>query len=507
MGYDIFFSYARLSNGDADDERGVVTRLVETLRNELAQAYASHRPAEVYYDVDSLEAGDLDDRLVTAVRSSQLFVLLLSRRYLHSRWCMRELQVFIEQWGEAEAANRIFILDNIPHGGFNGYLTELPTTVSAQLIDFIGRQAKIPSLVRVAGRRRALTGASMESCNPRDFFTLVVRLSEQLANRLQSNQHSKISGQPPRLRTTPPPPEPPLSQDTIKVMLGDASENARFERDRLRVHLSHRRDVSVLPSEPNGLLYDLGNHEIAQRRSSELIGQSKLFVQLLGAGADEGDAPTAAFTLAQLDEAQRRGLTTLIWASKDTADEDFAPHEREILKRGGVERVTTREFRDLVNSKIQSIAEASKRVDNPIKGNNTLLFFNAIGADRELAQEAIEASGRADAFDAFLMPKPDGFDKREYDSLTEQHYAEADRSFIIGAQASAGWLPRQVRFYVRARRNATGSAPARVIKPHDLTASDIGFMGRSIQFHDAAMDRKQTVQQLAKLVSEACDGR
>jgi len=504
--YDIFFSYSRLSNGDADDESGVVTQLIEKLGNELTEAYASQKRAEIYYDIDSMEAGDLEERLVDAVRASEIFVMLLSRRYLHSKWCMRELQIFIEQHGEEEAANRIFVLDNIPHGGFNGYLTDLPQTVSAELVEFIGKQAKISSLVRVERKRRALTTASIRSCNPRDFYRLIVNLSDKLASRLQSLRRAKDPGSlaaaPPR---PAPPPPPTPAQDAVCVMLGDTSENAHYERDRLRKHLSNRRDVRVVPNEPNGLLYDLSDPKIAKRRSAELIAEAKLFVQLLGGTADDSESEIGAFTLMQLEDARRRGLTTLIWASKDTPDDEFAPHEREILKNGGVERVSTREFRDLVNSKIRAITEVAKREEKPIRGKNTLLFFNAIGADRDLAQEAIEASGRT--FDAFMMPKPEGFDKREYDSLTEQHYAEADRSFIVGAEASAGWLPRQVRFYVRARRNATSAVPARVIKPQALSQGDIGFMGNSVLFHDADSDRKKNVSELARLVREACDGR
>lgn len=500
--YDIFFSYARLSNGGGEDERGIVGRIVKELTTELNPHFA--KAAEVFYDMDDVEAGDLSEQLENAVRSSTVFVLLLSRRYFHSEWCMRELEVFLETHGES-AKDRVFILDNIPRTKFNPNLVDLPKDLPASrmpLIEFIDGQARIPSTVSVDGRKRALTTASLESCEPREFFKLIVRLGGQIAGRLGTIERwDNASGRRQETVREPPPPGP----DAVTVMLGDSSENARSERDRLRVSLLGKSDIRLVPSEPNGLLYDIGNLTSARRRSEELMREAQLFIQVLGAGADDADETASIFTVEQLEAARKRGLTPLIWASKNVPTEDFAPHEQEILKRGGVERVTPREFREIVNSKVAAIAKPRPSPPSS-SAKSKLLFFNGIGADRDIAQEAINASGRDD-FDSVFMPLPAGYDKLEYDTLTEQNYAEADRSFIVGTEASDGWLPRQVRFYVRAQRNTPKTGPARVLKPARLSQTDIGFLGRAVKFHDVEGDRKHTVGVLAQLVREACDGR
>lgn len=498
MGYDVFFSYARLSNGGGDDESGIVTRLVGELRRVLT-SQKSTRAAEIFYDIENMEAGDLHERLTDAVNSSELFVLLLSPRYLNSQWCLRELDTFIKRHGE-NARNRVFVLDNIPHGHGSGFLTPLAEPViegQDALIQFISAQAKIKTLIRATaeeGRRPyPLTTASLRGSDEKDFYNLVVELGDQLARRLNPPKPPPTTQQP----TTPP------DENLIGVMLGDAGENARFARDALRKHLGKNKKTRLYPDQPNGLLYDLVNVDIAKRHSDALMNEAQLFIQLLG--ADEEEVELGGFTAHQLSAARKRCVTPLIWAPKGVPDEEFAPHEREILAQGGVERVTPREFRELVNNKI---AELAARVPDPPKPGpqaGKTLFFSCIGADRDIAQAAIDASERD--FNAFLMPLPDGFEKIEYDTFAEEHYAEADRSFIIGAEASSGWLPRQIRFYVRARRNKANAAPAKVLKPARLSAADIGFLGRAVQFHDAAADRKQTVDMLARLVREACDVR
>ncbi len=500
MGYDVFFSYARLSNGGGDDESGIVTRLVGELRRVLT-SQKSTRAAEIFYDIENMEAGDLHERLTDAVNSSELFVLLLSPRYLNSQWCLRELDTFIKRHGE-NARNRVFVLDNIPHGHGSGFLTPLAEQViegQDALIQFISAQAKIKTLIRATaeeGRRPyPLTTASLRGSDEKDFYNLVVELGDQLARRL------KAIGEP--TTPVPPTPPPPPDENLIGVMLGDSGENAHFARDSLRKHLAKSKKAQLYPEQPNGLLYDLVNIDLAKRHSDALMNEAQLFIQLLG--VDEEEVELGGFTAHQLTAARKRGLTPLIWAPKGVPDEDFAPHEREILAQGGVERVTLREFRELVNTKIAELATRVSDTTKPDPQAGKTLFFSCIGADRDIAQAAIDASERD--FNAFLMPLPDGFEKIEYDTFAEEHYAEADRSFIIGAEASSGWLPRQIRFYVRARRNKANAAPAKVLKPARLSAADIGFLGRAVQFHDAAADRKQTVDMLARLVREACDVR
>ena len=97
--YAAFISYRHFS---PDQEiAGKLHRLIETYNvpSALRKDGARH-PGKVFRDQEELPlSSDLGKDIETALDNSEWLICICSPRYLESRWCMRELEYFIEHHG------------------------------------------------------------------------------------------------------------------------------------------------------------------------------------------------------------------------------------------------------------------------------------------------------------------------------------------------------------------------------------------------------------------------
>jgi len=103
MSYHIFISYPRRT-----DERGHVSDLRAHLEREL-QIKTGDKDLVVFQDRSHLEGGDpWSEKLENELRVARAFLLLLSPLWLASRWCRKELQVYVS-YSRAKEAERPII--------------------------------------------------------------------------------------------------------------------------------------------------------------------------------------------------------------------------------------------------------------------------------------------------------------------------------------------------------------------------------------------------------------
>ncbi len=121
--FDIFISYARVDNEEAETKPGWVERFCQYLQVELDKLLGRKNAVRIWCDTEMDGNLVFDMALQTRLRQSALLLVLTSRGYLESEWCGKELKWFCESakqqaWG-LRIGNRLRIsnvlLRNIPH--------------------------------------------------------------------------------------------------------------------------------------------------------------------------------------------------------------------------------------------------------------------------------------------------------------------------------------------------------------------------------------------------------
>jgi TIR domain-containing protein len=113
---EVFVSYRRLDDApppDRPNQRGFVSYLLRQLRWELGQLGVPD--ALLWQDRAKIELGDIwSDAICKALNSAELFVAVLSRNYITSDWCERELSTMTSRISMLDAdagERRLFRVD------------------------------------------------------------------------------------------------------------------------------------------------------------------------------------------------------------------------------------------------------------------------------------------------------------------------------------------------------------------------------------------------------------
>src|SRR5215207_10038656 len=94
--YDVFVSYAHVNDQRiAEEDHGWVTDLHDVLSKKLLEEMRV-RP-EIWRDEGGLDGKQVHQGIEEALRSSAVFVAVVSAAYLESEYCDRELNAFVEQ--------------------------------------------------------------------------------------------------------------------------------------------------------------------------------------------------------------------------------------------------------------------------------------------------------------------------------------------------------------------------------------------------------------------------
>src|SRR5277367_5508488 len=111
LGYDLFISYAHADNIAAEDGEGWVTSFVNRLRAALAQRLGAAQDLTIFRDDSEMRANSRLPDLLTATRSSALFLVIGSPSYVAHDWTKRELAAFIQQ---NQDPTRLFLVELLP---------------------------------------------------------------------------------------------------------------------------------------------------------------------------------------------------------------------------------------------------------------------------------------------------------------------------------------------------------------------------------------------------------
>jgi len=278
---DVFISYAR------DDDRrtsgmplskGFVTALHELIADNLNKL-GPPKPA-LFRDTQQIgQADQFEPRLGQALDAAKLLVVVLSRNWMTSEWCTRELEMFVEKWrsrGETDNQIKERILLVLKHA-----------IDPDQRPPWVQGQSGFP-LVNTDpenGREIELFDSDLAQPLSEDWFKQCKILSNELRIRLQTDSATVVGD------TVAP---APVVESRITVYLAQPAADMRPSYETLRTELT-RRGIAVVPSRSESIP-TTGAEAIQMIDAS--LAQAVLSIHLVG--EKPGFQPDGAQPIVQL---------------------------------------------------------------------------------------------------------------------------------------------------------------------------------------------------------------
>jgi len=172
----VFISYAHVDNqpphGQSD---GWISHLVQNLRNETNRRMGRADDYELWMDFRLKTSDAVTPEIEKQLQEAEVLIVLMSRGWLRSEWCIKELEYFCEQHCDAINNDRVFIIDQdgLPRAEKPQDLCDLLTVPFYQLT--------------MQERIRQLGYPFPQSNNPdhQPYFDRVFDLSHQLRDALE----------------------------------------------------------------------------------------------------------------------------------------------------------------------------------------------------------------------------------------------------------------------------------------------------------------------------------
>lgn len=445
--YDLFISYAYVDNEPVPSSKhGWVDTLIQVLTSGCGLGGKLGRQDAFTWWIDKqhLRGNDeLSSHIPEQVKNSALFLVVLSPGYVASKFCLLELQTFLESAGHAPG--RIFVVNREP---------------------IVERRHSVPEALRMLrkyqfwerdknNKPRILGWPQPISSNPDDriYFQRIEDVCQDIADKLDDMriQAAAAGGVGPSFPATRPMPGQRRTGETEvarvggdrrpTVLLAETTDDLLRKRDEVRRYLE-QAGVLVLPT---GTYYGLSAADFEKALSGDLA-DCAAFVQLLGPelgrsvdGADDG------FGWLQLNVARRAKRPILQWRSLDLTDLRSVqdPKQKELLQ--AADAMPIEEFKLKI---VRSLAERKVKAVRP-----SFVFINCDAVDvTEADSIGSHLGGNID------WQRPAFEDKPKAKVLQENIEAgvvDCDGLLIVHAKSPVGWVKAQLQLYRKLRQRRT----------------------------------------------------
>ncbi len=416
MEHDVFVSYAHVDDAPYPGaDRGWVSQLVHDLGLALARTLGRLDASSIWFDNQNLRGNHaLQGHIPDQVKSSELFLAVLSAGYLASEWCLTELRSFLETHLE-KGSGRLFIVELEPFSD----QAERPVEL---------RDTRGYHFWYIDESKRPRTLAIMRAPSPtdREYALQIDDLARDIAGKLKGLRHR------------------PVQASSIgKVLLAEVTDDLERRRDEISRYL-RQAGVEVLPT----VSYPLAGTEFAKALSADLAG-SDLFVQLLGplAGKLPPDVPKG-FGWHQYELAKRQNLPILQWRSPDIdLSQVDTEVQRQLLGLDTVQAVPVEDFKETIVRTLRRKQNADQSPPSPT-GHSPLVFIDADTVDRDSAL-AIRNVFYANNVTTALQPDDPEAKAEEIQEHIETTLVQCDGLVIVYGLARSIWVERQLMLYMK----------------------------------------------------------
>ncbi len=413
--YDIFVSYAQVDNKCLPGiEKGWVTTLVESLKNELPKKLGRAEGLSLWIDYELPRNVQITDEILSTLKNCATLLVILSPGYLASPWCQREKGVFLNAVQERRrAGSRVFLieLDDI---GMEDRPSEFQDTLKYQ---FWMKDHKTRS-------PRILGYPKPNYPDDQPYYERLSDLAYEIADELK------------RLRKLPDM-DTSAHQSTENrpcILLAEVTDDLDSQRNEVKRYLD-QAGINVLPDS----YYPIKPNDFAQALNDDL-GRCELFVQLLSriTGKKTDELPKGYAGL-QYECALKYGKPILQWRSPELDLAEIKDNEHQTFLQGDkVLAIKMEEFKSEVVR--QTFFTPPPPQEKTIQ---TLVFVNMETSDRPLAKtvcDMLDQSGVEYAL-RLSIGKPS-----EIREDLKRLLLECDGLIIIYGSTTASWVREQLLY-------------------------------------------------------------
>jgi hypothetical protein len=425
--FDVFVSYAWVDNEALDPaDQGWVDALYHALDTTLAQKIGRKEAFSIWRDRKNLPGNqEISSHIPDQVRNSAIFLAILSPGYVSSKYCLQELQTFVNNVKSVEnvktgAAQRLFVVYKDPIDEFRHKMPEEFRDLRKYKFWKPDLNQKPRTLGWPLPRRDVADDLPLYYLNIRDLADeIVVKLDEM-----------KVAAD---CASSRPPAEVRQKKHTQFVFLAEVTDELDPRRDDVRRYL----DQAGIGTLPTGAYYGLARTEFERSFSADL-DKCKAFVQLLGpfAGKSPPDVPLG-FARLQFDLAKSRRIPILQWRSPDLNLMDvFSAAQRELLQAETVQATSFEEFK-------RTVAHAVTRTEQPKLERSSFVFVHAAPVDMDRAQALVEVL--RDSFDCVRPLYESDAKAEEIQNEIEPKFIECDALVVLFVEAGIRWVEGQIQ--------------------------------------------------------------
>ena len=303
----IFISYAHVDNKPTADDEGWITRFHKSLESYLSTNLG--RDASIWRD-DKLQGNDIfGDEIIKQFLKTAVLVSVLSRRYLESDWCIREMREFCRI---VETKNPGLIIDDKARV-FNVMLLPVSTEQRELLPDVIREMTGYPFYQEEQGDRTIRLdpsfGKQYGEAYKRNIFFLADDMAE-LITRLEENVNGDATS------------ESTQAPDKPVIYLAECGYDRREDRARIQGDL-REHGYTILPDQR---LPDLEADYVAE--VDRLLSQCALSIHLIGKGygaVPDGPGQKSVVVLQNehaVKQSKAGALQRVIWLPDETQGDD-----------------------------------------------------------------------------------------------------------------------------------------------------------------------------------------
>lgn len=413
----IFISYAH-----ADDQQlterapGWVTGFADHLQKAV-QTKEGGGSIKVWMDQRLRPQEVVDVALRAQVVACACMVVVLSPRYLESKWCLDELDAFIEGVGMGGSSNRVFLAEILP--------TERsawpPALQSISTVQFWSQPFDRPDAL-------TLGWPSPDPTGDRPYWSRLNELAHFIA------QQVKVLG------TAVAPPAPAKA----RVWIADPTDHVLDRWESLASAL-RQEGYEVLPPAPSSYpSQPEGDFRAALEAD---LAHAQLLVQLLG--PHPGRRPpwaTASFTRLQADAARARaashGVAYLAWRAPEIDLAEIVNADHRALLIGAI----ASSFEDFRQQVLKQLAAPVAPALKPVDAEGPLsICVSADKVDRALGANVRDLLYEQ-GVDVSLTPEPlEGQSPAQWRQDYEAVLTESQGLVVLYGQAPPSWVQTQVQ--------------------------------------------------------------
>nr|CAA6830607.1 MAG: Unknown protein [uncultured Thiotrichaceae bacterium] len=171
---DIFVSYAHIDNQPFHEGKpGWISQFIEHLRNETSRRMGRAEHYSLWMDF-RLNANDaVTPAIEKQLGDAKLLLVMMSKGWLESEWCVKELEYFCAQHPEAAQNGQIFIIDQ------DGLPRDEKPVITHDLLSYPFYEKTIQQQIRQLGY-------PLPQPNHQSYFDRLVDMSHQLATALKT---------------------------------------------------------------------------------------------------------------------------------------------------------------------------------------------------------------------------------------------------------------------------------------------------------------------------------